>query len=224
MKEEKVYMLDYYMQECRYGYLSEIVSNELFRDNLKYHVEMIVMCNIRYRDSLRDKGMEGVIKMLIQEVPSLVDCQDVLDYLRSEWKNNYHGHIADYDIQMLPEDQRVFIAGEWFDGLKDIVYHVEMSAKCYCGKRWYTSVYDKHGVSSLHVGNIRNSFDDTFYNNFLFFRQPVTENLLDNCYERMPMSSNFCLVNEHIPTDYLPVVYHNSEKQYMLLATAKNNN
>lgn len=222
MDNEKVYVLDYYMQECRQGALSEIIGDRLFRHNLKYHVEKIVMYNVKYRDCLREEGIEGVINALIAEAPMLEDCQDVLDYLRTEWVKEYKGHIADYDVQMLPTDQRASVASEWFEGLTDIDSHVEMFGKYHCGKRWSLSKNDRHGVSSLHVGVIWNNFDDTYYHNYLFFRQPVTESLLDDCYNRIPMTINFCMVNEYIPEEFLPVLYNNSEKQYMLLATAKN--
>ena len=97
-----------------------------------------------------------------------------------------------------------------------------MFGKYYCGKRWSLSKNDRQGVSSLHVGVIGNNFDDTFYRNYLFFKQPVTESLLDDYYKRIPMTMNSCMVNEYIPEELLPVLYNNSEKQYMLLATAKN--
>lgn len=154
----KVYMPDY--GRCEYNCLEELIldlrhnSGSCERYNL--FLDHIVQYNIRFRDSLRAMGIEGVIETLIAECPSLTNEEKELNKLRSWWKERMHEHIADYDIQCYPRDAILYLCGCPFNGLSDIGSQIEMSAS---GKyRWnedrvYLRKDFKPNTFGLHVGS-----------------------------------------------------------------------
>ena len=230
MEMKKVYFPCY--GGCEFGSLEEAVNHVQNRHGGLYvYIDKIVMYNIRFRDCLRAHGIEGVIKMLIDEAPAVAPDTQALDYLRSKWTGRMNEHIADYDIQCLPKDSRMRISSWWYDGLEDIEANVEMSGnpkhKFY---RWTKREEYQRDPFRLHVGNIWESYpmfdssdasDGRSYNNYVFSRIPLTENMMEQYCKRINSNIDACMVHEDIPVELLPILYYNGDSDWMILASAK---
>lgn len=109
----KVYMPKY--GQCEYNCLEELIG-ELRHNRGSYtwrilFLNHIVQYNVRFRDRLKSKGIEEVIKMLIGECPSLKTEESELYELRRWWKERMEGHISDYDIQCYPYTAKFCLCG-----------------------------------------------------------------------------------------------------------------
>ena len=104
-------------------------GSELCSENVWWvvYIDDIVMYNIRFRDCLREKGGDGVIKMLIDEAPAIAKDSKAIEYLKQNWTERMKEHIADYDIQCLPKDSLILIDDYLFNGLDEIDAHSEVS-------------------------------------------------------------------------------------------------
>lgn len=197
---------------------------------LRVYIADIVLYNIRFRDCLRAQGIEGVIRMLIDEAPAISEDTEALDELRWRWTERLDKRIADYDIQCLLKDSRMCIDGCWFDGLDDVKQQVEMAGNPrHTYSRW--SAYEKHkpNPSGLHIGNLWESYptfdsydvcDGRSFDNYVFAKQPLTEEMMEDYSKRIRAPFNFCMVHENIPDDLLPVLYYEGEGDTVLLATS----
>ena len=230
----KVYMPHY--GQCEYNCLEELILE------LKYErgssswrtlfLDHIVQYNVRFRDCLRARGIEAVIRMLIEECPSLSQEQMELDKLRRWWKESMHEHIADYDIQCYPRDAQLSLCGCLFEGLNDIESQIELSTND--KYQWEETIVNprkefKQNAQGLHVGRIWQSYptfdssdssDGRSYDNFIVRRHPITADDLKQLYE-VKRGINACRISENIPTHILPVVYHDGDHPYILVAVAK---
>ena len=137
MEKEKVYFPCY--GRCEFGSLQEAVHYvQKMPGGLYVYIDMIVLYNIRFRDCLRAKGLDGVIRMLIDEAPEIAKEDKALDDLRLKWTSKMNERIADYDIQCLPKDSLINIDGYWFNGLSDIKAKTEISGNLsYYYRKWY---------------------------------------------------------------------------------------
>lgn len=230
MEKKKVYFPCY--GGCEFGSLEEAVNHvQNGHGGLYVYIDKIVMYNIRFRDCLRAHGIEGVIKMLIDEAPAIAQDTQALDYLRSKWTGRMNEHIADYDIQCLPKDSRMRISGWWYDGLEDIEANVEISGnpkhKFY---RWTKREEYQRDPFRLHVGNIWESYpmfdssdasDGRSYNNYVFSKTPLVEEMMEIYCSQISAHFDFCMVHEDIPEILLPVLYYDGDSDYVLLATTK---
>jgi len=231
MENKKVYFPCY--GECEFESLEEAVNYvQQMSGGLSVYIDEMVMYNIRFRDCLRTHGIEGVIKMLIEEAPAVAQDTKALDYLRFKWTDRMNEHIADYDIQCLPKDNSMCINDCRFEGLKDIEAHVEMSGNPrhrFAG--WSRREEYKRSLTRLHVGNIWESYpmfdssdacDGRSYNNYVFSSNPLVEEMMDTYCSQVSARSNFCMVLEEIPPMLLPILYYDGDSDCVLLATAKN--
>lgn len=230
MEKKKVYFPCY--RGCEFESLEEAVNHvQQMSGGLSVYIDKIVMYNICFRDCLRAHGIEGVIKMLIDEAPAVAQDTQALDYLRSKWTERMNEHIADYDIQCLPKDSRMRISGWWYDGLEDIEANVEMSGnpkhKFY---RWTKREEYQRDPFRLHVGNIWESYpmfdssdasDGRSYNNYVFSKTPLVEEMMEIYCSQIGAHFDFCMVHEYIPEILLPVLYYDGDSDCVLLATAK---
>ena len=230
MENKKVYFPCY--GGCEFGSLEVAVDFvQQMRGGLYVYIDEIVMYNIRFRDCLRMHGIEGVIKMLIDEAPAIAQETKALETLRSKWTHRMNEHIADYDIQCLPKNGRICINGCWFEGLKDIEAQVEISGTPgYLFRSWYKREEYRHNPLGLHVGNIWRSYpkfdssdasDGRCYNNYVFSKTPLTEEMMEDYCSRIKASFDSCMVHENIPADLLPILYYDGDSDCVLLATAK---
>lgn len=201
------------------------------RGGLYVYILHIVMYNIRFRDCLRSKGIDDVIQMLIDEAPIIALDFKGVNYLKQVWLERLKEHIADYDIRCLPKDSKIDIKGYRFDGLDDINAQVEMSGNPrHSFSKWYARKEYKHNSSGLHVGNIWESYpvfdsydssDGRSYNNYIFSKNTITEEIMELYCKQVRMYSDACMVHENIPVALLPILYYNGDSNYVLLATSK---
>ncbi len=198
------------------------------RCQLKY-LRDIVLYNICYRDYLRGKGVDELIKRLVKEAPQLKEKKGILDELR-ECLNGIK--IADYDIQCYNVEDSVTILGHTFNGLKDIHKHVEIG-----GYDWSPSMpvdcwnREPIEVCEVHVGYLYQDYpkfdssdylyDNRCYKNYVFAKEPITEALMREA-QKIPSPFNLLKVHEEIPESQLPILYSDDGwGGYMLLATKR---
>lgn len=217
---------------CEFGSLGEAVNYvQQMRGGLSVYIEDIVMYNIRFRDCLREEGIDGVIKMLTDEAPAVALDTKALDDLKRKWTDRMNEHIADYDIQCLPKDSLILIDNYLFNGLDEIDAQSEMSGNpTHRFGKWYSRKEYIHNPAGLHVGNIWKSYptfdssddcDNRSYNNYVISKEPLTEEKMDEYCNRISASWNACMVHEDIPKELLPILYWDGHSDNVLLATAK---
>ena len=79
---------------CEFGSLEEAVNYvQQMRGGLSVYIGDIVKYNIRFRDCLREKGLWGVIKMLINEAPAIVHDTKALAKLREVWTDKRNSYL-----------------------------------------------------------------------------------------------------------------------------------
>lgn len=230
----KVYMPHY--GQCEYNCLEELIlelrhnrGSSSWRSLFLNHV---VQYNVRFRDCLRAKGIEGLIRMLIEECPSLITEEKELGDLRRWWKERVDEHIADYDIQCYPVNAQLSLCGYSFDGIGEIESQVELSASDkyrWDDDRVYPRKEYKQNTQGLHIGELWESYptfdsydasDGRSYDNFIIREHPITVADLRHLSE-VKRGMNACRVNEFISSDLLPVVYHDGDNPYILVASSK---
>ena len=230
MEKKKVYFPCY--GGCEFHSLEEAVNYvEKIPGKLSTYISEIVMYNIRFRDCLRAQGIDGLINMLIGEAPAIIHDTKALEHLNEKWVEKMGKHIADYDIQCLPKDYWFLIEDCWFEGINDIDAQIEM----YGSVKWHEiKCYAHQGCKSnpagLHIGHLQENFpifdsfdasDDRKYNNYVFSRQPLTEEKMEQYFKTVSSHMDFCMVHEEIPKEFLPILYYNGDSDYVLLATEK---
>lgn len=230
MNEEQVFFPCY--GGCEFSSLIEAVNYvQQMRGGLSTYIENIVMYNIRFRDCLRENGIDGVISMLISEAPAIAGDTKAIDYLKKEWFGSMEEHIASYDIQCLPKKEWFLIEDCWFEGINDVDSQVEM----YGSVKWndikcYAHQGCRSNPAGLHIGHFQENYpifdsydasDDRRYNNYVFSRDPLTEKRMEQYYKQVSSHKDFCMVHEEIPKEFLPIIYYNAHGDYILLAAEK---
>lgn len=133
----------------------------------------------------------------------------------------------DYQIRHCHIKDKITILGHTFNGLEDIEQHCAMRGKEYlngleCWKREGITEYP-----DIHIGEIYDDYpvfdsydlsDDRTYRNYIFRRSPITEEDMKAAF-RISHRTNFCMVHEDIPQEFLPILYYSGDGEYMLLAT-----
>lgn len=221
----KIYIPHY--NKCEFASLSDAI--EYIRQNdynsLCYILYSIVKYNITYRDHLRNNGVESLIQRFVEEAPQLKGDESMLEPLRKAMSKF---PFADYDIQCYNIKDEITILGRKFRGLKDIKRHVELSGSCFID---FTITAPKKfkRCKGLHVGYLYEAYpvfdeDDKaytrIYQNYIFRRSPITEADLIAAYESQ-RDFHFCMVNEELDVEMLPILHYTGKGDYMLLATAK---
>ena len=125
---------------------------------------------------MREKGIDGVINLLIGEAPVIAGDTDAIDYLKNKWFGSMEEYIASYDIQCLPKNEWFLVEDCWFEGIDDVDSQVEM----YGSMKWNDiKYYARQGCKSnpagLHIGHFQENYpifdsydasDDRRYNNY----------------------------------------------------------
>lgn len=192
----------------------------------RHTLKEILMCNVMYRDHLREYGVDALIDRITGEVPELSDEVEALDYLRG-WADKEK--LASYDIQCFNIKDTVTINGHEFNGLEDVIKHVEL-----VGKEFFSG-FECHAIdgadvcSDVRVGELYQNYpifdsydigDDRTYQNYIFRRGVITVQDMESA-NSIYHKGNFCMVHERIPSVMLPILYYSGEGDYMLLATDK---
>lgn len=230
MEKQKVFIPCY--GKCEFGSMGEAVNYvQKMPGGLSVYIDKIVFYNIRFRDCLREKGIDGVIKMLIKEAPAVANDAKAIEDLNWKWTDRKKEHIADYDIQCLPKDSLILIGDYLFNGLDEIETQVEITGNpTHIYSKWYVLEGNIHNPAGLHIGNIWESYpkfdsyddcDSRSFNNYVFSMQPLTEAMMDQYCKHVDIISDVCMVHEFIPKELLPILYYDGDSDNVLLATAK---
>ena len=230
MKDEEVFFPCY--GRCEFRSLIEAVYYvQQLRGGLSTYIEDIVRYNIRFRDCLREKGIDDVINMLIGEAPAIAVDTKAIDHLEDMWFCKMKGNIANYDIRCLPKNDWYLIEDCWFEGINDIDSQVEMygSVKGYEMERCL-HLGSKSNPAGLHIGHLQENYpifdsfdasDNRKFNNYVFSRDLLTEERMEQYFKKVSSHIDFCMVHEEIPDEFLPILYYNGSSDYILLATRK---
>ena len=85
-------------------------------------------------------------------------------------------------------------------------------------------------LENIHIGEIYESYpifdsydynDTRCYENYIFAPKPITKDQIQQ-YANIQFDSNYCMVHEQIPVEYLPILYYVGDGPYMVLATKNN--
>ncbi len=193
-----------------------------------YVLKDIVQYNVRYRDYLRENGIEAMIELLVDEAPKLRDDSETLNYLREWWSRV--GRLGDYDIQCCNINDKIAVLGHEFDGLQDVRKHRTISGRDSLFSFSCHKLDGVEGYPDVHIGEIYDNYpmfdssdygDDRTYQNYIFKSEVITEDDLKSVYTEVSQEGNFCMAHERIPLEHLPILYYNGSGGYMLLVTSK---
>lgn len=194
----------------------------------------IIRYNVCYRDYMRANGKDAILKRISEELdePTLVNSPIMSTLMRMRLSNG----VSYYDIQCYHINDKVEILGHVFDGLEDIRNHVSLYASetdergCQsyyvprCSKT-ENEVYEDISIGELAQWYFDQNYKSQSYQNYIFRATPITQEDMEKAFSMFDLhhcSHNFCGVNETIRCDGLPMLYHDSMTEYMLLATDKN--
>ena len=187
----------------------------------------IISTNVRYRNHYRDYGFYGLMALLLDEECLIAQDKDTMNFMgqvAKQWR------ISDYDIQCYNVNDQITIMGHTFDGLKDIKSHVGISAQHKDNVLECNSDSDCRCPDGIHVGLVYEAhpIDDGIEahqnrtcQNFIFKNRRITSHDFESLCGNNPHGSNFCMVHEFIPEDFLPILYYWGVGNYMLLATPR---
>ena len=190
------------------------------------YLQDIVAYTLRYRDYLRNNGIDATIQLLIDEVPELKEETNALDWLRDYYT---YEKVASYDIRCYDIRDKITVLGYEFKGLKDVIAHSSMA-----GVNHYSevTVYErtprrrKKGITVVELYEhypVFDSYDigdDRTYQNYFFIKGDVSSEEVE---KRAKLSDgvNYCMAHEELPEDMLPVLYYKGDGDYMILAQKK---
>ena len=186
----------------------------------------IVKCNIYYRDYLREFGIDSLIKNITYEVPEILYDKRTIKHLL-EWTTKEK--LADYDIQCYSTKDRITILGHTFDGLEDIIKHRELIGKEFMHRLDCSTPKEVNPYPDIHIGELYESYpifdsydlsDDRTYQNYIFREKNITCRDMEATFS-IYHTGDFCMVNEQITPELLPILYYKGDGNYMLLATKK---
>ena len=190
------------------------------------YIGNIVLYNVRYRDILRQKGVDGILETLFAEAPAFRHQTNVIQYLCSSVDR--HGRLADYDIQCLSVQDTFRVHGREFHGLDEVKGKVD----------WYL----RNGGEPQAVRPQGFRFDPlrilcnyepypifdssdwsdgrTFCNYFFLMRQFHLPDFKQ--IGSMWNDWNFCKAHERLPrVGECPLLYYPGDGESMLLVTPK---
>ena len=190
------------------------------------YLQDIVAYTLRYRDYLRENGIDATIQLLIDEVPELKEEAKALDWLREYYTDE---EVASYDIRCYDIRDKITVLGHEFKGLKDVIAHSSMAGVNHSSD---VTVYErtprkrKNGIAVVELYEhypVFDSYDmgdDRTYQNYFFINGDVSA---EDVEKRAKLSDgvNYCMVHEDLPEEMLPVLYYNGDGDYMLLAQKK---
>ena len=216
-----------FFRKRKFNSLQEAVTY-LKKNSCSWYIYLqdIVAYTLRYRDYLRENGIDATIQLLVDEVPELKEEKKALDWLREYYTDE---KVASYDIRCYDIRDKITVLGHKFMGLKDVIAHSSMAGvNHYSDVTVYerTPIKKKKGITIVElyedypVFDSYDACDDRTYQNYFFIQGDVSA---DDVEKRAKLSDgvNYCMVHEELPEDMLPVLYYSGDGDYMILATKK---
>lgn len=154
-----------------------------------------------YRRLMQQRDSECLFEMLIDEAPSLkkyVNMDMFANYLKT-----CKEEMSDYEIVRLPCDATIEV-----NGLK---YHGAVDLK----NAWHQKRIENRWEGFPCFDSYDYADENRCYNNYCFCEK---DSDIWKKVQELEEKCDFCLVNEHMPTDVLPMVYVNDESPTMLFA------
>ena len=218
-----------YHRYCEFASLQEAARVALENGrSLKNMIAGIIMYNICYRDYLRDHGIGMLLKRIVMDVPDLGKDQDFIQCV-SEWYDKTGRNLSGYDIQCYAIKDTVTILGQEFQGLDDVMAHRSACGRIGCSDITLNECNPVKKSPGLYVSEFYSGYpvfdsydigDDRTYQNYIFTRRPIDDEMLAQISE-IRHNHDYCMVHEEIPEHFLPVLYYRGVGDYMILATKK---
>jgi hypothetical protein len=190
----------------------------------RYALRDIVLYTPRYRSRLRRHGVDDLIVSLIDEAPALKDEPVLLHRLR-RWAEECP--LADYDIRCYNIKDKVTILGHTFNGLKDIRKHIE-TVLCYNADDVTVGISEgKKRCDGIHIGCYYENYAKWYYphnddvrlcESYIFRTHPISQSDMSKL-GYVPHRLEFYRDNEHLSSEWLPILYYPGEGDYMFFAT-----
>lgn len=215
--------------DCEYDSLRDAV--QYFRKqglSMDYRLSDIIMCNVCYRDYLRNYGMDMLLKRIVKDVPELAKDEKLLQSLQ-KWYEKEGKTLSGYDIQCYNIKDTITVLGHEFYGLEDVIAHRTAYANIGYSDLSIRSCIPKKQKSGLSVSEFYASYpvfdsydvgDDRTYQNYVFTNEPIDDEKLKEIAE-IRHNYNYCMVHENIPEHHLPILYYRGDGDYMILAQKK---
>lgn len=211
-----------------YETLADAVKS-LMESEDTFHLGEIIQYNIKYRDYLREHGIDELIDLMLREAPMLR--QDEKAVMKIYERFRQMGGIADYDIQCYDITKPIPVLGKELPfstiGGKNVERFLGES-RLGDPKPWRNeqAIENEFG---LHLGQVYDSYprfdssdwsDDRSYQNYIIRTSPIKKKEM---LELMKVEAlgNRQRVHEHLPKHLLPVLYYVGDGRFALLATAK---
>lgn len=189
----------------------------------------IMQYNIRYRDFLREYGINELIELILREAPALQHVERAVMEIHRRYKQM--GGIADYDIQCYDITKAIPVLGKELPFSTIGSNNVEWFL-CDSRLREPNPSHNQHAIENefgLYLGQVYHSYphfdssdwsDDRCYQNYIIRTSPIRK---EEMLELMTVKTfdNRRRVHEHLPKHLLPVLYYEGDGRYALLATAK---
>lgn len=211
-----------------YETLGDAVQS-LIENEDTFHLGDIMQYNIRYRDYLREHGIDNLVELMLSEAPTLQQDKKAVNEIYRRFERI--GGIADYDIQCYDITKPIPVLGK------------ELPLNTIGGKNveWFLSESrldepepwrNEHAIENefgLHLGQVYENYprfdssdgsDARSYQNYIVRTSPIRKKEM---LELMKVEAlgNRQRVHEHLPKHLLPVLYYVGDGRYALLATAK---
>lgn len=186
-------------QEIIYGEVKDCTGS------LLCYLDDIVLYNFRYRNYLREYGLDALAEKLVAEFPDF-SLEDVHNSLKQMWEL-IDGKLGDVDIRFMGRRETVEILGETYHGVDDFRSEGKKPAvRSLCRPYPCFDEYDA-------------MYEDRFYRVTCFAK---SEDKLPS-YEKMKCFLNFTWARgmEEMKPSMLPMVYDNGDSPVVYLITPR---
>lgn len=189
-----------------------------------YVLSEIVQYNLFYRNFLKQNGYRALKRRIREEWPEFKNNKGANQILDTWWKG-LERRLGDYDMFYQRLDSPIEIFGHRYNGLSDIKSYVSRKSRLsYDG-------WCHFELSEGYVGEVYEAFpyydpsepdnDTGTFQNYFFRKDVVSEEDMKAVMALKP-DFNYCLVNEKLPDELLPMIYYDGEDDYMLVAMKNN--
>lgn len=202
--------------------IDEALTYMLENDRL-YYLSDMVEYNVPIRDAIRSHGIRAVADKLLKFSPYDEKLKKSIEHVVYEFADC---QLADFDIQVLPISANLHLYGEQVK-FKQLCECIEMTRRV----DMFTSEC-KRGNDTLNVALLYEPYpcfdsDDYAsetrrYENYIIRNYMITEGYCIEI-EKGEHLYNANFVVESLSLKYLPMIYHNGDSRFMLVATAKDN-
>ena len=179
------------------------------------YIRDMVVQNVVLRDALRKSGVMRLCHLLWEMSDKTEQIGNALMTFMGKWGDK---QLADYDIQLRSIHDDFTLLGHTFHGLEDMESYMRPQE----GEK--QDVFVNRVIESYPCFDSSDYlYENRFFRNYIVRKHPIGEEEEERL-EKLPSWDNYNKVTEQIPDDMLPVVYYKGDGDFMLVATAKENN